>query len=177
MIRTRDIIIQLKAVKEERKLSLAEIITIIEENGDFVSKTSLSRLFSDGSEDVSFKEETILPVAKALLDIENIEETDTTDLAALKAIIKYKGQRIAELEDRIEKLQIELANDKLKYHEKRDKEREQNRRSIEFLKAQISLKDKRMDQLLEAVFQKDKAYNELLKQYLSCPYSKIGKEG
>lgn len=176
MIKTRDIIIQLKAVKSERNLSLADIITMIEENGDFVSKSSLSRLFSDGSEDISFKEETILPLCRALLDIENIEETDTTDAAALKAIIRYKGQRISELKQQIERLELDLSREKLKRHEALDAEREMYNRRVDFLKEQVALKDKRMDQLLEAVFVKDSQYNELLKQYLSCPYSKLGKE-
>ena len=167
MIRTRDIIIQLKAVKAERNLSLADIITMIEENGDYVSKSSLSRLFSDGSEDVSFKEETILPLCKALLDIEHTEETDTTDAAALKAIIRYKGQRISELEEQIKHLQMELATEKLRHHEKRDKERAEAQRKADFLIRQIEYKETRIDKLMDALFEKDQQYNDLLAKLMS----------
>ena len=34
---------------------------------------------------------------------------------------------------------------------------------------QIELKDKRMDQLLEAVFKKDSQHQELLKLIMACP--------
>lgn len=167
MIRTRDIIVQLKAVKSERNLSLADIITMIEENGDFVSKSSLSRLFSDGSEDISFKEETILPLCRALLDIENIEETDTTDAAALKSIIRYKGERISELKQQIEQLQMDLATEKLRHHEKRDKERAEAQRKADFLIRQIEYKDSRIDKLMDALFEKDSKYNELLTKLMN----------
>ena len=50
-----------------------------------------------------------------------------------------------------------------------DKEREQWSRSIEFLKEQVSFKDKRIDVLLDAVQAKDSRYEELLGLVLTCP--------
>lgn len=164
----KDIIIKLKQVREEKGLSYSDIITMVEENGDYISKTTLSRVFAEGSEESMFKyDETIRPIAKVLLDIETIEDDDNLDVQAMKSLLKYKIQRIEELEKTVEHLEAALNKEKIKYHEKLDKEREQSRRSIEFLKDQISLKDKRMDQLLEAVFVKDSQYNELLKTVLS----------
>ena len=157
MTNTKDIIIELKEVRESKNLSYTDIMRKMEENGDYISKSTLSRVFAEGSEELSFKyEETIRPIANALLDMETIEDSDDMDVRAMKSLLKYKIQRIEELEDQIDKLQAALDKEKVKYHEKLDKEREQSRRSIEFLKDQISLKDKRIDQLLEAVFEKDK---------------------
>ena len=173
MIKTKDLIVQLKAVKEEKKLSLGDIYSMVEDNGDFCSKTSLSRLFSEGSEEQSFKEETLIPVARALLDVENLEETDDLDTQAMKTLLQYKSQRIKELEKQVADLEMALDREKLKYHEKLDIERERNARSIEFLKMQVNKKDDRIDKLLQAVYEKDKLYNELLNKYLSCPYRKI----
>ena len=168
MTNTKDLIIKLKEVREEKKLSYNDIFNLIEENGDFVSRSTIQRVFAEGSEDTSFKyEETIRPIAKALLDIETIEADDDLDIQANKTLLKIKIQRIEELEQKVRDLEAALSKEKLKYHEKLDKEREQHQRSIEFLKEQISLKDKRMDQLLEAVFVKDSQYNELLKSVLS----------
>lgn len=170
MTNTKDIILKLKEVKEEKGLSYGDILDLMEKNGDFISKSTLSRLFAEGSEDETFNYEgTIRPVAKALLDIEDIEDSDTTDTRAMKSLLKYKIERIEELERQIEDLKLSLAEEKVKYHEKLDIEREQSRRSIEFLKEQISLKDKRMDQLLNAVFTKDAQHKELLDTILSCP--------
>ena len=161
MTNTKDIIIRLKEVRKERGLSYGDILDLMEQNGDFVAKSTLSKLFADGSEEHPEKfryENTLRPIANAILDMETIEETDDMDIQALKAILKYKIARIKELE-------TTLDHEKLKHHEKLDKEREQFHRSLEFLKSQVDLKDKRIDQLLDANM-------KLLNQLLNCPCRK-----
>ena len=176
MTNTKEIILKLKEVREEKGLSYGDILEIMEKQGDFVSKSTLSRLFAEGSEDCSFKyEETIRPIAKALLDIETIEDSDNMDVQAMKSLLKYKIQVIEDKEKRIAELEAAFANEKLKYHEKLDKEREQYSKRIAFLMEQINLKDKRMDQLLEAVFTKDKQHAELLERVLICQKCKEKK--
>ena len=173
MTNTKDIIIKLKEVREEKGLSYGDILELMERNGDYLAKSTLSRVFGEGSEELSFDyENTIRPIAKALLDIETIEDTDNMDVQAMKSLLKYKIQRIEELEKSLADLNAALDREKVKYHEKLDKEREQHQKSIEFLKNQIDLKDKRMDQLLEAVFQKDSQHKEMLDLILSCPARK-----
>ena len=170
MINTRDIILKLKEVRDEKGLSYNDILELMEKNGDFVSKSTISRVFSDGSEDLSFRyEETIRPIAKALLDMETIEDTDNMDVAAMKSLLKYKIQRIEELEKQVKALETTLDKEKLKYHEKMDKERETWSRSIDFLKKQVEFKDKRIDLLLDAVKEKDERYDSLLHIILTCP--------
>ncbi len=169
MTNTRDLIIQLKEVREEKGLSYNDILSLMEKNGDYLSKSTISRVFSEGSEDLSFRyEETIRPLAKVLLDIETIEDDDNLDTRAMKSLLKYKIQRIEELEKQVEKLDCDIVKLKLSNHEKMEAEREVYNRRVEFLKGQIELKDKRMDQLLEAIFTKDKLYNELLEKKLNC---------
>lgn len=148
MTNSRDLILKLKEVKKRDNLSLAMIEELTEKNGEHVSKTTLSRVFADGSEDTIFKfENTLKPIANAILDIDTIEEDDSLDTQALKIMLQYKARRIRELEN-------ELDREKVKHHEKLDKEREQSRRSIEYLKKQIDIKDKRIDVLMEAVFKR-----------------------
>ena len=155
MTRVKDIIIELKRVREEKGLSYNDILALMEKNGDYSSKATLSRVFAEGSEEVSFKyEETIRPIANALLDIENIEDTDNMDVRAMKSLLRYKMQIIEDQDQKISQLKADLDREKVKYHEKLDKEREQFQRSIDFLKNQIELKDKRMDLLLDAVVKK-----------------------
>lgn len=159
MNKTRDLIIKLKAVKDEKGLSLNNIVDLIEANGDVISRSSIQRVFADGSEDCSFRyEETIRPIAKALLDIENIEDNDSLDTATLKALLKYKIQRIEDLENQLEHLQATLDNEKLKRHEKIDEIRAEYEKKIDFLKEQITLKDKRMDLLLGALLRKENTH-------------------
>ena len=169
MTNTRDLIIKLKEVREEKGLSFNDILTLMENNGDFLSKSTISRVFAEGSEEQSFRyEETIRPIAKALLDIENIEETDNMDVQAMKSLLKYKIQRIEDLEKQIDHLQSALDKEKIKSHEKLEKERERFNKSIEFLKEQVAYKDKRMDLLLDAVSEKDRLHKEMLEKLLKC---------
>jgi len=176
MTNTRDIIMKLKEVRDERGLSYNDILSLMEKNGDYLAKSTISRVFGEGSEDLSFRyEETIRPIANALLDIETIEDSDNMDVQAMKSLLKYKIQVIEDKEKRISELETALANEKVKRHEKMDAEREQYAKRIAFLMEQISLKDKRMDQLLEAVFMKDKQHAELLERVLVCQKCKENK--
>lgn len=157
MTNTKEIIQQLKEVKAQKKLSLDTIMRMIENDGGYISKTTLSRLFSKDSEEFGFRyEDTIKPVANVLLGIDHVEENEVADIKALKYIIQNKAQRIALLEKEMSEL-------KDKHHEKLEKERAQSRRSIDFLKNQINLKDKRMDMLLDMVVKRDEQYQEVLK--------------
>lgn len=157
MTNTREIILKLKEVKQGKELSYSQILALMEKNGDYLSKSTLSRLFADGSENESFKyDETIRPVAKALLDIETIEDDDTMDVQAMKVLLRYKIKRIEEQDVQIEQLKAALDREKVKSNEKIEKERERFNKSIDFLKEQIALKDKRMDMLLEHYFVKEK---------------------
>jgi len=170
MTNTKDVILKLKEVRDEKQLSYGDILELMEKNGDYLSKSTISRVFQEGSEDQSFRyEETIRPIAKALLDIETIEEDDTTDIKAMKSLLKLKIARIEELESLLDK-------EKIKHHEKLEKEREQSRKSIEFLKEQVALKDKRMDMLLDAIVIKDTQQRELLDTILSCPCRQKGEK-
>lgn len=164
MTNTKDIIAKLKEVREEKGLSYGDILALMEKNGDYLAKSTLSRVFAEGSEEQSFKyDETIRPIAKALLDIENIEDTDDMDVQAMKSLLKYKIQRIEELEAQVQDLKVTLAESSEKHHAKLDKEREQFRRSLDFLKGQIELKDKRIDQLMGSNLK----YAEHI---VNCPY-------
>lgn len=181
MTNSKDIIIKLKEVRAEKGFSYADIIKTMEDRGIYpVSTATLSRVFSENSEEMNFNyESTIRPIAEALLDIETIEEDDTMDTQALKSLLQFKRHLIADLEkkleerdDLIKELKASLDKEKLKRMEKVNEERDRSRKSIDFLKDQILLKDRRYDTLLETVSKKDELYNELLNQYLKCPYRK-----
>lgn len=175
MTNVKDIIIRLKNVRDSKGLSYTDILNLMEANGDYLSKSTLSRVFAEGSEDISFRyEETIRPIANALLDMETIEADDTQDVQAIKSILRYKMKRIEELEKQVEDLKGAIDKEKIKSHDKLEKEREQYNAKIDFLKEQVTLKDKRMDMLLNAVYEKDKMHKELLEHIMNCPYRKGG---
>ena len=124
-----NIITQLKKVREENGLSYAKIQEMVEKNGDYVSISTIKRVFEDGSESYGYQfENTLKPIATAVLGINNETEVATiSEIDALKAIVSYKSDRVTELEARLERTE------------------ESYRRRLDFLKEQISLKDARID--------------------------------
>lgn len=175
MTNTTDVILKLKQVRKEKQLSFDKILALMEENGDYLSKSTLSRVFADGSEDSSktFRyEDTLRPIAKAILDIETIETDDDIDTQAMKSILKLKmsviddnARQIKELKEAIKETS---SKEKAKYHEKLEKEMAKYRESLDFAMRQIELKDKRIDQLMTD-------NHLLLNQLLTCPCRQKGE--
>lgn len=154
--RQREIILKLKMYRAENDLSYAQIVSMVEANGDFISKSTVAKVFADGSEDENFRFNTsIKPISDALLGVNAISDTDSTKEQAMKELLQYKYEKLEELE-------ADLNKEKVKYHEKLEKERARSQKSIDFLKTQIELKDKRIDFLFDEVAKKD----ELLLEYM-----------
>ena len=165
MTSTKEIILKLKEVKAERNLSINDIVDM---TNNYLSKTTVQRVFAKDSENTSFRyDDTIRPLVKALLDVD-IEETDDMDTKALKSLLKLKIQRIEELESQISDLRLMLSEEKLKSHEKMEKERKQYETHITLLNEQIAIKDKRMDEQAERFNKKDEQYTELVNRLLNC---------
>lgn len=162
MTNNKELIIQLKKVRDEKHLSFNDILDLMEQNGDYLSKSTLSRVFAEGSEDVSFRyDETIRPIAKAILDVDKIEEDDNDDVQALKRLVQQNEKLIAGLQQQITKLELDKDEERLSDLEKMERERAAWGRSVDFLKDQIMKKDERIDKLLNAVQLKDEIINDL----------------
>lgn len=159
---TREIIVLLKQVKEEKKLSLDKILAMMENNNQFLSKSTLARIFAEGSEEGNFRYETLRPVCETLLDIEHIEDNDDTDIKAYKSILKLK-------KDIIDELSAELETEKLNYYEKLQEETDKFQRSLDFVKHQVELKDQRIDDLLLMNKELTLTNNKLIAQLMECP--------
>ena len=123
------IITTLKKVRQENGLSYQRIIELVEQNGEYVSMSTVKKVFEDGSETFGFQyERTLKPIADAVLGIYSDTAIVSEDeVAALKAIIQYKGERITELEARLEQIEEQYAD------------------RLAFLKEQIMKKDERID--------------------------------
>ena len=166
MIDTKEIILKLKDAKREKNLSINDIVDL---TNNYLSKTTVQRVFAEGSENTSFRyDDTIRPLVKALLDVDTIGETDDADTKAIKSLLKLKIQRIEELEKQISDLRVILSEEKVKAHEKMEKERNQYERHIKLLDEQIALKDKRMEEMKVRFDRKDEQYTELVNRLLDC---------
>ena len=131
----QDLIRQLKERKLKDEITYPRILERMEKNGKFVSLTTLRRVFADGSEAnaASFSyETTLLPIAEALLSVEDVPTPDSPyakEIDALKAVLHVQNEEIARL------------------HE--IKEHLENR--VTFLLEQIEKKDRRMDEKDEII--------------------------
>lgn len=134
--RSQELIKQLKEIKEKNEITYPRILERMEKNGKFVSLTTLRRVFADGSErnaDSFNYENTLLPIAEVLLNVEDVPTEASSPYAkeidALKAVIHVQNEEIARLHDMKEHLESRIT----------------------FLLEQIEKKDRRMDEKDEII--------------------------
>lgn len=141
----RKTIHRLKQIKEEQGLTIAKIIDLMEDRGQFVSETTIKRVFAEGSEEQNFRyQDSIAPIADVLLDIYG-EDSDGEDSEALRRIIREKNKlieflmmKLDEKEQEFEK-RIELYEERKALYEK----------TIERFEIQIARKDELIERLLD----------------------------
>ena len=144
---TQEVILRLKAIKKENELTLPRIMDMIEANGDYLSMTTLRRVFAASSEqDDSFSyDKTIRPIARALLFQDEYDGKESVspsmEIEGLKAVIRLKNEEIDLMKEQIEAIKG--------VYERR----------VAFLLDQIDKKDKRMDE-------KDKLIQKLIEKVL-----------
>ena len=135
LTRSQDLIRQLKEVKARNEITYPRIMERLEKNGKFVSLTTLRRVFADGSERLAENfnyETTLLPIAEALLNAEDVPTVDSpyaAEIDGLKSVIHVQNEEIARLHEMKEHLESRIT----------------------FLLEQIERKDRRMDEKDEII--------------------------
>ena len=160
----RELIIALKEAKKKQEITIPRLLDILRDNNQTVSRTTLVRLFADGSEDNdSFNySSTLKPVADVLLANED-EQEDTKhhlEMVRLQSEIRVKDEAIVTLNNQIDSLIKQV-----------EQTRADAAKQMEFLHRQIELKDSRMD-LKDALIQrvmdrndkKDRAIADLMEE-------------
>lgn len=144
-----NIVIRLKKAKNKNpELTLEKIV---DDTG--VSESTVKRIFKDGSEEKSFRYESLKPLCLYLLGTDGLDEEIDND-----------------------EMQLRLAQLKEKYENKLEAQKEQHNKSIEFLKHQIEKKDARIDLLLNALEDRAEQYKLLKSQYDQLMQEYIKKE-
>ena len=178
---TKEIILALKKVWEEKELSIDKTLALVNEKvGEgAVSRSTVQRVFAKGSEDnpASFRYETTLkPLCNALLDIETDEADDSADTLAYKSILRYKKDLIEDYANQNKELKDEISSikdrERAKYAGQLEKETKHFTDSLAFMSKQIQLKDERIDALLAMNTELMQTNNDLLKQLMNCPLRK-----
>ena len=131
LTKAQELIRQMKEIKQSYEITYPRILERMERNGRVVSLTTLRRVFADGSEtnagNFSY-ENTLMPIAEVLLDIEDVptptDAPNAQQIDALKAVIHCQNEEISRLHELKEHLE----------------------ERITFLLDQIEIKDRRMDE-------------------------------
>lgn len=111
--RKRQMILNMKQVKKDHNLTIAQICEMVENDGGVISESTAKSIFAKGSEDadpISFKyETTLLPIQRILLKTYG-ESSSVDDINALKEFIRNKNETISllfmELEKKDEEIKI-----------------------------------------------------------------------
>lgn len=109
--KNRKLILQLKQVRKEKGYTYQYIVDESERIGMSVSKSTVSRVFDDGSEEMGFRYSTIRPIAIVVLGLDEVErnEAATPDEAdALRTLIAIKDKQIEDLHRTISEKSIEI---------------------------------------------------------------------
>ncbi len=151
---TKELITNLKRVKAEYELTIPRIKEMCDRNGDYLSLSTLRRVFAENSEeDGGFSyDRTLAPLARALLFQDNDEaenpDAEADRLEGLRAVILLKNEEIDRLKDQNDELKQQLSDLRAEYDLR-----------LRFLRDQIELKDRRMDE-------KDQMINRLMEKCL-----------
>ena len=144
-----NIIIRLKKAKNKNpEMTLQKIC---DDTG--VSKSTVTRIFADDSENQSFRYESLKPLAQYLLGTDGLDEEIDAD-----------------------EMQLRISQIKEKYEAKLESLREQHRSTLAHLNNQIEIKDKRIDTLMDALDNRAIQYEELLKRYFTLLDSCMNRE-
>lgn len=159
MTNTKKLIDSIRKVYDEKGLTIGKIEKMFVDIGKpgAVGHTTIGRFFSmDKRHRYNYHyEDTIRPLAELLLDVNTIEETDDAETQAMKSFVQVKKNRIDELEAALAKEKKKRQDTIGKYEQEIVKIREQHDKDTEMLRKQIAFKDKRMDQFIESMFNKD----------------------
>ena len=135
-MKSRELIKRLKEVKTANEITYPRILERLEKIGKPLSLTTLRRVFAEGSDQsaASFSyENTLLPIAEVLLNVEDVPTPEDSPYAkeidALKAVIHTQNEEIVRLHEIKEHLEARVT----------------------FLIDQIEKKDRRMDEKDEMI--------------------------
>ena len=153
----QDIILKLKAVRnsDPEQYTIKKLQKALDEQKTPVSESVLRRVFAENSEtDDSFSYKSIKPIAELLIKEEPDSITDSQDVNVahakidlLLAVIDGKNGIIERQSDKIGKLTAQVE----KLVEQMRTIRELDDKRIDFLRDQIEIKDRRMDEKDEII--------------------------
>lgn len=158
----RNTITRLKCIKRERDLSISQIMDLLESRGEFVSESTVKKIFQEGSEEKNYRyQDSIAPLANVLLD-EYGSDGQLEDVEGLRQIIREKNRMI-------ESLMIKLEEQKAVYSSRDALYKERQgiyEHHIQRLEAEIDHLNEHLSGCERRIERKDVIFEQLLNAYL-----------
>ena len=126
--KAKQIITQLKKLKEEKELSISEIMDTLEKTNNHLSKATVLKIFSDGSEEYGYQYDTIRTLADAMFGVYSSEDSDNAEIQGLKDTVQLQNILIDQLRVQLEEAQTSAL------------------RRIDFLRDRVEKQDIRIEQ-------------------------------
>ena len=146
---TKELVIQLRAIREELNLSISDVLSMLKEQGTPLSESTVRRVLDQDIENISgfSYEATLMPLSDLLLP-----KGDTSDstlsaarIESLIAIIEIKNEEINNLTQQFKETRDNYEREQKKAEEQQAIRCKRCEENMAFLKEQIALKDARMD--------------------------------
>lgn len=133
--RMRDIIVQLKAIKESQNLTIQNILDTLDRENQHLAKSTVIKVFSDSGEDLTYQYDTIRTLADVMFRVYSTDEQDNPEIKGLKSTIQLQNIMIDQLKEQLET-------------ERRNAEETASScyRRIEFLRDRVEKQDVRIEQ-------------------------------
>ena len=152
----KNIIEHLKRVKEEQGVSFKEISDRTMENGEYVSESTIKKVFSPTTHHAHSYEKTIKPIARALIG--DLDDAKYPIAGSYAAINEYKDVIIDQLRRQLDQAKSRQEASSHKHHEHEAILLAQ----LDFYKEQIKFKDEEIKRLVSNIDRKDATIRQLV---------------
>lgn len=168
--RIRDIIVQLKAIKENQNLTIQQIIDTLDSENQHLGRSTVVKVFSDGGEDLPYQYETIRTLADVMFRVYSVDEDDNPEISGLKSTVQLQNIIIDQL-----KAQVETE------HKAAEEVAASSYRRIEFLRDRVEKQDIRIEQkdrlitimLLKMIAEQKDGLSPAIDKYLKETFQEI----
>lgn len=135
----KKIIRQLKALKDMKGLTIDDIVDTLDKNNSHLARSTVAKIFAEGSEESGYQTETIRMIADVMLDVYQDSPGDDPEIRGLKTTIQLQNILLDRLKEQLEEERKAAAAAV-------ESEKRNNVHRVEFLRERIRVQDHRIDQ-------------------------------
>lgn len=146
---TKDLVLRLRAIRDELGLSIADIQERLEAANTPLAESTIRRVFDHDMDSISgFNyDATLMPLSDLLLPKGDVSDSalSASRIDGLLAVIEIKNEMIESITKQFQEAKAAYENERRQVAETQAQRCKKCEEDVSFLKKQISLKDERMD--------------------------------